>query len=319
MTPLILEFLYPTRLWALALIPAIAVLYLLLARRHGTRRTPSRLDRIVPKDPAWKRHGAVMLALASIAALVIAWAVPVDHVDEPRDRATVIVAIDVSWSMEAVDVEPSRLVAAKDSAKQFVQSLPKGFNVAVVSFAGTAQLAIPPTIDRGATLRAIDGLRMAPSTAIGEGIFASLNALALVPPDPDDPESVAPAVIVLLSDGATNMGRSSATAATAAKDMGVPVHTIAYGTDRGVVVDDTGQEQRVPVDHYELSEIARISGGRKYAAETANQLDETYAAISESVGYEQVPKPIADRYAGFALGFAALAALGVISLGARWP
>lgn len=320
MIPLALDFLYPVRLWALILIPAIAGLYLLLASRTSSSRRPrNRLSRVVPKDAAWKRHGAVMLALASIASLVVAWAVPLGWKNEPRDRATVIVGIDVSWSMEAKDIDPDRMTAAKESAKEFIGTLPSGFNVAVVSFAGTAQLAVPPTIDRGAANRAIDALKMAPSTAIGEGIYAGLDSLALVPPDPKDPEKGAPAVMVLLSDGATNMGRTSAGAAEVAKERGVPIHTIAYGTDSGTVVDDTGRQQRVPVDHYELKAIADISGGKKYAAESAGQLDETYAAISESVGYERVPTEITDRYAGLALGFAALAALGVISLGARWP
>lgn len=319
MIPLILEFMYPSRLWALILIPLVAVLYLVLASRTNSRRPKSPLSKVVPKDSAWKRHGAVLLALSSIAALVVAWAVPKDYANEPRDRATIVVAIDVSWSMEAQDIEPDRLTAAKDSAKQFVQSLPTGFNVAVVSFAGTAQLAVPPTIDRGAAMRAIDGLKMAPSTAIGEGIFAGLNSLSLVPSDPKHPDKSAPAAIVLLSDGATNMGRSSSSGAKASKEAGVPIFTIAYGTDTGVVIDDNGRRQRVPVDHYELAEIARLSGGKKYAAESASELKETYAAISESVGYEKVPKEVTDRYAGYALAFAALAALGVISMGARWP
>lgn len=316
-----LEFMYPVRLWALLIIVVIAAIYLLLASRTQSRkrRPANRLARVVPKDAAWKRHGAVLLALLSIASLVVAWAVPMGYANQPRDRATVVVAIDVSWSMESEDITPSRIDVAKDSAKQFIGTLPPGFNVAIVAFAGTSRLVVPPTVDRGAAERAIDALELAPSTAIGEGIYSALDSLALVPPDPDDPERGAPAVIVLLSDGATNMGRSSAGAAEVAAERGVPVHTIAYGTDSGYVVDDAGRRQRVPVDHYELNEIARISGGTKYAAESAGELHETYSAISESVGYEKVPAELTDRYAGLALIFAVLAALGVISLGARWP
>ncbi len=321
MTPLILEFMHPVRLWALVLVPAIGLLYALLATRSSStgRRRPSALDRVMPKDAAWKRHGAVLLALASIAMLIVAWAVPKDYAKQPRDRATVVVAIDVSWSMVSEDIEPDRLTAAKASAKEFIQSLPPRFNVSVVSFSGTAQVQSNPTTDRGSTLRVIDSLKMAPSTAIGEGIYSGLDTLAMVPPDPQDPERGAPAIMVLLSDGATNMGRSSASAATEAKERGVPVHTIAYGTDDGYVVDDDGNRQLVPVDHYELSQIAKISGGKKYAAGSAGELRDTYEAISESVGYEEVPVEVADRYAGFALVFAVLAAMGVISLGARWP
>ena len=163
-----------------------------------------------------------------------------------------------------------------------------------------------------------DALVLAPSTAVGEGVYKSLDALRLAPPDPTDPEAVPPAAIVLLSDGATNVGRRSAGAAEAAKEQGVPVYTIAFGTDNGYVVQD-GQRQRVAVDHYELSEIARLSGGKKYAAETSGQLREVYEAIRQSVGMEKVPAEVTDRYAGLAIIFAVLSALGVISLGARWP
>jgi len=318
MTPLMLEFMRPERLWALAIIPLIAVLYVLLAGRRFERPMSSRLRVVLPRDAAWKRHGAVLLALLSLGSLIIAWAVPKDYVDQPRDRATIVVALDVSWSMEAEDVEPNRLAAAQAGAKAFIDSLPERFNVALVTFAGTPDIAVPPTIDRGAVARAIDAVQLAPSTAVGEGVYASLKALTLVAPDPDDPEAVAPAAIVLLSDGATNIGRSSAGAAELAASQEVPVYTIAYGTDNGYVEQD-GQRQRVAVDHYELSEIARLSGGKKYAAENSGQLREVYEAIRRSVGTERVPAEVTDRYAGLAIIFAALAALGVISLGARWP
>lgn len=320
MIPLALEFMRPERLWALALIPLIGLAYV-LAAGHTTRRArtqPSRLRAVVPKDAAWKRHGAVLLALLSLASLIVAWATPKAFVLEPRDRATIVLAIDVSWSMEADDVAPSRLVAAQESATHFLDSLPPRFNVALVSFAGTPAVVVPPTVDRGAVSRAIDALELAPSTAVGEGIYTSLDALHLVPPDPDDPEAVAPAAIVLLSDGATNMGRSSLSAAQTAGEAGVPIYTIAYGTQEGYVEQD-GEYQRVPVDHYEMTEVAKASGGKKFSAATARQLDEVYEAIRRSVGYEAVPAEITDRYAGLALIFAVLAALGVISLAARWP
>ncbi len=314
-----LEFLRPERLWALAIIPMIAALYLVLAGRTATHRPGSaRLRLVIPKDALWKRHGAVLLALLSLASLIVAWAMPKDYVNVPRDRATVVVVVDVSWSMEATDVEPNRLRAAQESAKQFVVSLPERFNVALVAFAGTARVAVPPTIDRSAVTRSIDALEMAPSTATGEGIYASLEALKLVPPNPDDPEDVPPAAIVLLADGATNIGRNSGEAAEQAGEQGVPIYTIAYGTQNGWV-ESNGERQRVAVDHYELSEIAKRSGGKKFSAETASELREIYDAIRSDIGYEKVPTEVTDRYAGLAIIFAIGAALGVISLGARWP
>ncbi|RMB60314.1 VWA domain-containing protein [Tessaracoccus antarcticus] len=318
MIPLALEFLRPERLWGLAVIPLIGALYLLLAGKQVRTTLSNRLRLVIPKDAAWKRHGAVLLALMSLASLVIAWAMPTDFTNQPRDRASIVVAIDVSWSMEATDIEPNRLEAAKDSAQQFVKSLPERFNVALVTFAGTANVVVPPTVDRGVVDRALEALELAPSTATGEGIYTSLEALKLVPPDPKNPDSVAPAAIVLLADGATNLGRSSSGAAEVAKEKGVPIYTIAYGTQNGYV-ESNGQRQRVAVDHYELSEIARRSGGKKFSAESASELSEIYKAIRSDIGYEKVPAEVTDRYAGLALIFAVLAALGVISLGARWP
>ena len=318
MIPLALEFMRPERLWGLALIPLIGALYLLLAGKQARTTLSARLRLVIPKDAAWKRHGAVLLALMSLASLVIAWAMPTDFTKQPRDRASIVVTIDVSWSMEATDIEPNRLEAAKDSAQQFVQSLPERFNVALVTFAGTANVVVPPTVDRGAVVRALEALKLAPSTATGEGIYTSLEALKLVPPDPKDPDAVAPAAIVLLADGATNLGRSSAGAADVAKEKGVPIYTIAYGTQNGYV-ESNGERQRVAVDHFELSEIARRAGGKKFSAESASELSEIYRAIRSDIGYEKVPAEVTDRYAGLAIIFAVLAALGVISLGARWP
>ncbi|RRD50615.1 VWA domain-containing protein [Arachnia propionica] len=318
LVPLALEFMRPARLWALTIVAAVAVLYVFLVRRQPVMRRRSRIHLVVPKDAAWKRHGAVLLALLSLASLVLAWAMPSDLDKQPRDRATVIVTIDVSWSMEAEDVKPNRLEAAKKSAKEFITSLPPRFNVALVTFAGTANITVPPTVDRGALTAAIDKLQMAPSTATGEALYTSLDALNLVPPDPEHPDEVAPAAVVLLSDGATNIGRTSSEAAKVAREMGVPVHTIAYGTQDGYVISN-GERQRVAVNHHELYVIAENSGGKKFSAESAGQLDEVYQAISSDIGYELVPMEVTERYAGYSLVFAILAALGVISLGARWP
>ncbi|HSN44213.1 MAG TPA: VWA domain-containing protein [Propionibacteriaceae bacterium] len=318
MIPMI-EFLAPMRLWWLLLIPVIALSYWLLnSRLRPSRRPRTRLDMVIPRDQAWKRHTAVAMALASLAALVLAFSMPKDFTTIPRDRATVVVTIDVSRSMLAEDVDPDRLIAAQEAASAFVQTLPPRFNVALVAFAGTASLIVPPTTDRGIVLQAIDNLEVAPSTAIGEGIYASLRSLRLVPPDPDDPEDIAPAAVVLLSDGATNMGRTSLSAAQEAKKQGVPIYTIAYGTMSGYVVDQ-GQRMPVPVNRSELATVARVSGGTAFVAESKSELDEVYSEIAQSVGKERVYQEVTEKYAGYALGFAVLAALGVISLGARWP
>jgi len=237
MMPL-LSFLAPGRLWLLLLIPLLVLLYLWMVQRKRNRRTQvsqTMFDLVIPRDRTWLRHLAVGLSILSLLTLTLAFAKPKDQVSVPRERATVVVTIDVSLSMEATDVDPNRLDAAKAGAEQFVTSLPPKFNVALVTFAGTATTLVPPTQDHGAVTAAIQSLSPQASTAIGEGIYTSLAALAQVPPDPDNPKAVPPARIVLLSDGKTQVGRPSDQAAMAARAQSVPIYTIAYGTPEGYI------------------------------------------------------------------------------------
>ncbi len=316
------DFIHPERLWALLVVPLLAFVYIVLALRSGRKgrqRVPGSLELLVRRQAAWKRHVAVAASILSLGSLIIAWAMPHGYTEQPRERATVVVVIDVSKSMEAVDVKPTRLAAAQAGAKNFLQILPPRFNVALVAFAGTATLLVPPTTDRGTVSRAIDNLQLAPSTAIGEGIYAGLDALNLVPPDPDHPNEKVPAAMVLLSDGSSNLGRPSASAAADAKKAGVPVNTIAYGTATGYVVDSRGQRNYVPVDHVELQKVADISGGKKFSAASAEELKQVYDNIARSIGYEKVQTETTEKYAGIASLFGILTALACISLAARWP
>ncbi len=320
MIPMI-SFIEPQRLWWLVLIPVLLVLYLVLLMRKSSRsRTTgiNNLDKVLPKQQAWKRHIAVGAAVLALAALNVAFAKPSDQVDVPRDRATIILTLDVSRSMIAEDVEPNRLDAAKAAAKDFLGMLPARFNVALVAFAGSASVVVAPTTDRGMVSRAIENLQVAPSTAIGEGIYSSLDAMALAPPDPEHPDEPAPGAIVLLSDGYTNIGRKSATAAQAAKQAKLPIFTIAYGTEDGYVVDQ-GRREPVPVNFEELQRVADISGGKAFEAGSASELKEVYANIAAQVGYVKQEQEVTEVYTGYALFFAVLAAIAVISLGARWP
>ena len=320
MIPL-LSFLAPSRLWLLLLIPLLVGLYVWLVQRKRNRTKgmgKTMFDLVIPRDRTWLRHLAVGLSILSLLTLTVAFAKPKDQVSVPRERATIVVTIDISLSMEAQDVEPNRLEAAKGAAVQFVNSLPPKFNVALVTFAGTATTVVPPTIDRGAVTAAITALKPQASTAIGEGIYTSLAALTQVPPDPGDPKAVVPARIVLLSDGKTQVGRPSGEAAEAARAQSVPIYTIAYGTADGYI-EIGGRREPVPVDRAELARVSRISGGEAYTATSAGELKEVYEDIGSSVGKEKVDREVTSRYAGFGLAFAILASLGMISLGARWP
>ncbi|WP_433003119.1 VWA domain-containing protein [Kribbella sp. CA-294648] len=317
-----MEFLSPARLWLLLLVPLVVVVYVVLQRRraqYAVRFTNiALLDRVAPRRPQWRRHVPVVLGLLGAMACIVAFAQPKDEVKVPRERATIVVTVDVSLSMMATDVDPNRLEAAKKSAKNFVNQLPAKFNVAVVSFAGTASIVVPPTTDRATVLRSIDGLELAESTASGEGIFTSLQALTQVPPDPDHPDEPAPGRIVLLSDGKRTVGRPVQDAAAEAKKKGVPVYTITFGTDSGFIEMD-GIRQRVPPDRSEMRTAAEISGGQAYTAESAGELEDVYKDIGSSVGFDKVDKEVTSRYAGIAMLLTLAAAGASVAFASRFP
>ncbi len=313
-------FLDPQRLWTLLIIPVLVAVYIWLTRRKnrtGMRFTNTGvLGAVVPVQSQWRRHLAVALSLLSLITLALAWARPNGVEQVPRERATVVLVIDISRSMEATDVKPNRLDAAKQAAKNFVKELPPKFNVAVVSLSGNPASRLPPTLDRGQVNRAIDALTVQDSTAIGDAIWVGLSTLQTAPKGPDG--SIAPGAIVLLSDGQNTAGRSPQQAAGEALKSKVPVYTIAYGTDNGYV-DLEGKRERVPPDRELLQRIASITNARAYNAENLGQLDQVYTNIRSEVGFEEVKKETTAQWAGYGLAFAVVAALAAVSLGARWP
>ncbi len=279
----------PVWLWLLVPVAALVVAYLLQHRRRSryavTFATLPMLERLVPERPGWRRHLPATLLLLGFVALTVAAARPQVDVEVPRERATVIVVVDVSLSMQATDVSPDRISAASDAAQQFVSGLPAGFNVGVVEFAGSASVLAPATPDHAAAIAALDRLELAEGTAIGDGVLTSLAQIkASALSDGTGGGADVPAQIVLLSDGTNTVGSSLDQAATAARDAAVPVSTIAYGTDQGTVVVN-GQVVPVPVDQASLDSLAQLTGGQGYAAETADQLDRVYADIQSSIGF----------------------------------
>lgn len=315
-------FLAAERLWLLLLVPLLLVAY--LVRQRSRRQYAVRfsalamLGQVAPRRPGWRRHVVAGGLLAGLALLVVTFARPSDEVQVPRERATVVLAIDVSLSMEARDVDPDRLTAAQGAARDFIAELPPRLNVGVVSFAQTANVLVPPTTDRAQAITAVDALVLQPYTAIGEGIFASIRAAQQVPVDPSAPQEAVPARIVLLSDGETTVGRSNADGILAAREAGVPVSTIAFGTDEGTVVLD-GVEEPVPVGEEDLAEIARETGGQAYRAQTLGELEEVYADIGSSVGFETVDAEVTSRYAGYSLLLLLAAAVGSLGWFGRLP
>jgi Ca-activated chloride channel family protein len=201
-------------------------------------------------------------------------------------------------SMQAADVEPTRIVAAQRAAKEFVEQLPRNFNVGLVAFARSANVVVSPTKEHSAVVSAIDGLQLAESTATGEAVFACLDAIAGVPTD--GAEGPPPARIVLLSDGYRTFGRSIEDAAAAASQANVPVSTIAFGTDEGAI-EISGTLQRVPVDRPALEQLAESTRGFFYEAATAEALKRVYEDMGSSIGYRTKAREIAQWYVGIGL------------------
>lgn len=314
------EFMNQGRLWLLAVIPVLIGLYIwALTRksRSGMRFTNTGvLGAVLPRQSRWRRHLSVAMALLSVGALILAWARPMGVEKVPRERATVVLILDVSQSMRAVDVKPTRLEAAKTAAKGFVDSLPEQYNLALVQLSGDPSVIMPPTTDRGAAGRVIDRLSLQDGTAVGGAITAGLQAVAMAPTSQDG--SAAPAMMILLSDGQNTVGPAAEAQASEAGKRKVPIHTIAFGTQNGYV-DLDGKRERVAPDTRELARIASLSGGRSLQAKDAGQLKGVYDSLKSDVGYEELKKEITARWAMYALGFAVIAALGAVSMAARWP
>jgi len=317
-----LAFLSPGRLLILVVIPLLVAAYIWASRRKNRRgmrfTNTSMLDVVIPKQSQWRRHLAVALSLLSLVTLTAAFARPKTTVDVPRERATVVLVLDASLSMQATDVKPTRLEAAKAAATSFVRTLPEKYNVAVVSMAGNASVLVPPTQAHNTVETAINSIKLQESTAIGEGIATAMRALEQAPKDPAHPNSIAPGAIVLLSDGSNTSGRSPLQAAAEAGKAKVPIYTIAYGSENGYV-DLDGKRQPVPVDHAQMAQIAKLSGGQTFSAASLDELKTVYKNIGSAVGYEKAQREVTARFAGYGLAFALLAALGAISLGAKWP
>jgi Ca-activated chloride channel family protein len=275
------------------------------------------LESVAPKRSTRWRHLPAILLVAALTLLTVAMAGPTQDVRIPRNRAVVMLVIDVSQSMRATDVPPSRLVAAQEAAKQFADQLTPGINLGLIAYAGTATVLTSPSTNRAATKAAIDQLQLADRTATGEGIFTALQAIATVGAVMGGGDVPPPARIVLMSDGKETVPsnpenpKGAYTAARTAKDQGVPISTVSFGTPYGyVTIND--QQQPVPVDAEMLKKIAELSGGNAYTASSLEQLKEVFTTLQQQIGYETTKGDASVgwlRVGALVLAFAALAAL----------
>ena len=319
-----MTFLSPERLVFLVGVVALAVLYGVLQyrRRQFVVRFTNLdlLDQVAPRRPAWRRHVVAGGFLVLVALLVVAYAEPAREIDVPRERATIVLAIDTSLSMMADDVDPSRIDAAKSAAVEFLADVPEKVNVGLVSFHGTATVRVAPTTDRTMVSNAIDNLELGEATAIGDALFAGLEALAEGPPLVDSDGEPAPGAIVLMSDGETTVGRPNVDGINEAQRQMVPVSTIAFGTTTGII-EVPGEPFPVPVPVHEddLRQIASETGGEFFAAASAGELESVYRGIGSDIGFETETEDITAWFVGAALAVALLTGLGSLAWFQRLP
>ena len=299
---------------ALALLPLGFLLYA-LARRRRRRwavRFPAvaTVAAVAPRPSAWRRRiPAALLALA-VVALVGALARPQSTVAVPIERATVIMIMDGSRSMQAVDVEPSRISAAKAAGRSFIDRVPERLRLGFVGYSQTPTIVQRPTTDKQAIRTALDNLVADGGTATGEAIDAALNSL-----NERGQRGSAPAAIVLLSDGKSTDGRDPVEIARRAKRMRVPIFTVALGTPDGVVPGGPyGQPLPVPPDPETMRRIARVSGGQAYEIDEGDALERVYESLGSRIGTREEKREVS---ASFALG--GLLLLGAAAgLAVRW-
>ena len=315
-----MSFLHPERLWLLVVVAALVGAYAVVQRRRTQAieryTNPAMLATIAPPSLGWRRHASTALALAGLTVVVVAIAQPTTPHRVPRDEGIIMVAVDVSESMIATDVSPSRLQAAISGALDFVNGIPNGFDVGLVAFDGGARLLVAPTTDRVATTNAIDGLQPGPGTAGGEAIYTSLDAIKAALTNTTATGKKPPAAIVLLSDGVTNRGRPILQAAQAAADQGVPVSTIAFGTRTGSI-DIEGRRIPVPADEITMKEVADTSGGNSFTADSLGELEDVYRDIRLDVAYTTEPREVTTALVGVALAALVVATGFSMALTAR--
>ena len=337
-----MNFLWPEALWSLALLPVIVLLYVWLLRRRKKASVRyaslALVKEALGKATGWRRHVPPALLLLALGVLGVASSRPTAVVTLPTQQQTIILAMDVSGSMRAADVQPNRLQASQNAAKQFITELPRDVRVGVVAFAGTASVVQPPTHSREDVAQAIDRFQLQRGTAIGSGLVIALATLfpdagidlsqitgarnmprsmqldrdrnKADPPEfkPVPPGSYNSAAIILLTDGQRTTGPDPIDAAKMAADRGVKVFTVGFGTKDGEVIGFEGWSMRVRLDEDTLKNIANITRGEYFYAGTAADLQKVYEALNTRLVLEKKETEITALFAAAAALLALLSA-----------
>ena len=314
-----MSFTSPEYLLALLLVPLLVGAYVWRERQRqrsaAAWANPALVPNLVDRAPGKRRHIPIALLLIALTAMIIGVARPHANVTVRREEATVLLAMDVSRSMGANDVPPTRLQAAKTAALDFAQKVPKKFRIGVVAFSTRAQVALPPTADRGLLKSALASLHTGEGTAIGDAIALSASLGKRQRAD----GVVPPTSVLLISDGARDGGRRAPlVAARQAKAQHVPVYTILLGTPNGVVQHQLPggytETIRVPPSAQTLQAIARTSGGEFFTASNDRRLGNVYDALRSRLGHKRQSREITDGFAGGA----ALLLFAAGALSALW-
>jgi Ca-activated chloride channel family protein len=311
-----MSFEWPLLLTSLGLVPVMVGLYVLAQRRrrrYAVRFTNvALLQHVVGRGPGVRRHIPPLLFLLGFAALLVSLARPQAVIAVPRDDAAVVLALDVSGSMAADDMQPTRMAAAKQAAGAFVEALPDGSQVGLVTFSSTATVNASLTRDAQTVSRAIERVSANGGTAIGDGLSLAVDQLAQRPPT-EAGETAPPALVVLLSDGQQTDGRvQPRDAAARAQQAGVAVYTVGIG-QRGATPRINGTQQ-VRLDEPTLQGIAEATGGQYFYAAEASQLSRIYAELGSRISWVQERTEVT----ALVSSAGAVALLAAALLGLRW-
>lgn len=339
-----MRFLWPEFLWLLLLVPILVGAYLWLLRRR--KKTALRFANLALVREAmtpggrFRRHVPPLLFAIALTLLLFAIARPAAVVTLPTDHETIVLAIDVSGSMRASDIKPTRLEAAQAAARAFINEQPRNVDIAIVSFAGTAAVVQAPTQNRDDLLAAIDRLQLQRATAVGSGLLVALKLIvpdvefdlrfsdpraplrderrdqplsgkaapAKAVPKPVPPGSNSSAAIILLTDGQTTTGPDPVEAARIAADNGVRVYTVGLGTAEGAIIGWEGWSMRVRLDEETLKMISGITRGEYYRAGTAEDLEKVYRGMNARMVLQRKETEVTALFAAAAAVFAVAAA-----------
>jgi len=313
-----MSFASPILLLGLLLLPVAGLLYVRGERRRrraaAAFAAPATMASVAPATPGLRRHVPIALFGLALAGLLVALARPQATVAVPVERASVVLVIDHSGSMQATDVQPSRLAAAQRSSERFLDRMPRQVRVGLVAFDHRAKALESPTTDRLAVRDALRSLRPSGATATGD---AMATALGMLQAQADRAGRRPPSAIVLLSDGASTRGRPPLEVADQAAKLKIPVYTVALGTPEGTIEAPAGNgrttTKRVPPDERTLAEIASRTNGQAFTAEDAEALQAVYERLGSQVATKDEKREITAAFAGGAL--AVLAAGALLSLG----